>query len=75
MSAVLPHAGGGKVRLIAVSTTRRAAALPDLPTINESGVPGYNTGLWTGLMVRPICRRRSWRGCMARWPRRWRPPT
>ena len=49
MSAVL-HAGGGKVRPIAVSTTRRAAALPDLPTINESGVPDYNTGLWTGLM-------------------------
>jgi tripartite-type tricarboxylate transporter receptor subunit TctC len=50
MSAVLPHAGGGKLRPIAVSTTRRAAALPDLPTINESGVAGYNTGLWTGLM-------------------------
>jgi tripartite-type tricarboxylate transporter receptor subunit TctC len=50
MSAVLPHAGGGKVRPIAVSTTRRAAALPDLPTIHESGVAGYNTGLWTGLM-------------------------
>src|SRR6266508_260206 len=50
MSAVLPHAGGGKVRLLAVSTTKRAAALPDLPTIHESGVAGYNTGLWTGLM-------------------------
>jgi tripartite-type tricarboxylate transporter receptor subunit TctC len=50
MSAVLPHAGGGKLRPIAVSTMRRAAALPDLPTIHESGVAGYNTGLWTGLM-------------------------
>jgi tripartite-type tricarboxylate transporter receptor subunit TctC len=50
MSAVLPHAGGGKLRLIAVSTTKRAAALPELPTISESGVAGYNTGLWTGLM-------------------------
>jgi tripartite-type tricarboxylate transporter receptor subunit TctC len=50
MSAVLPHAGGGKPRVIAVSTTKRAAALPELPTIAESGIPGYNTGLWTGLM-------------------------
>ena len=50
MSAVLPHAGGGKLRLLAVSTTKRAVALPDLPTITESGVAGYTTGLWTGLM-------------------------
>jgi tripartite-type tricarboxylate transporter receptor subunit TctC len=40
MSAVLPHAGGGKLRVIAVSTTKRAAALPELPTIAESGIPG-----------------------------------
>ena len=39
MSAVLPHAGGGKVRPIAVSTTRRAAALPDLPTIKRAALP------------------------------------
>ncbi len=51
MSAVLPHAKGGKVRLLAVSTAKRASALPDVPTIQESGVPGYATGLWTGLLA------------------------
>jgi tripartite-type tricarboxylate transporter receptor subunit TctC len=51
MAAVLPHAAGGKLKLLAVSTSKRAAALPNLPTIAESGVPGYATGLWTGLMA------------------------
>jgi tripartite-type tricarboxylate transporter receptor subunit TctC len=51
MSAVLPHAGGGKIRLLAVSTAKRASTKPDLPTIQESGVPGYATGLWTGLLA------------------------
>jgi tripartite-type tricarboxylate transporter receptor subunit TctC len=51
MSAVLPHANGGKIRLLAVSTAKRASALPDVPTIQESGVPGYATGLWTGLLA------------------------
>lgn len=51
MSAVLPHAGGGKIRLLAVSTAQRASALPNVPTIQESGVPGYATGLWTGLLA------------------------
>jgi tripartite-type tricarboxylate transporter receptor subunit TctC len=51
MAAVTPHAGGGKIRFIAVSTAKRAAALPDVPTIAESGVPGYAVGLWTGLLA------------------------
>lgn len=51
MSAALPHAGGGKLKLIAVSTAKRAKALPDVPTIAESGVPAYATGLWTGLLA------------------------
>jgi tripartite-type tricarboxylate transporter receptor subunit TctC len=51
MPAVLPHAGGGKLRILAVSTAKRAAALPNVPTIQESGVPGYATGLWTGLLA------------------------
>ena len=51
MAAVTPHAGGGKLRFIAVSTAKRATTLPDLPTIAESGVPGYAVGLWTGLLA------------------------
>ncbi len=51
MAAVLPHAAGGKLKLLAASTAKRAVALPNLPTIAESGVAGYATGLWTGLMA------------------------
>jgi tripartite-type tricarboxylate transporter receptor subunit TctC len=51
MSAVLPHAGGGKLKILAVSTAKRAMALPEVPTVHESGVPGYATGLWTGLLA------------------------
>jgi tripartite-type tricarboxylate transporter receptor subunit TctC len=51
MAAVFPHATGGKIRLLAVSTAQRASVLPNLPTIQESGVPGYATGLWTGLLA------------------------
>jgi len=51
MSAAMPHANGGKVRLLAISTAKRSAMMPDLPTLDESGVPGYATGMWTGLMA------------------------
>ena len=51
MSAAMPHAHGGKVRLLAISTAKRSAMMPDLPTLDESGVPGYATGMWTGLMA------------------------
>jgi tripartite-type tricarboxylate transporter receptor subunit TctC len=39
----------GQMRAIAVSTNERSPAAPDIPTINESGVPGYVKGAWTGL--------------------------
>ena len=43
--------GNSKIRLLAVSTARRAAALPKLPTLQESGVKDYDTTLWTGMLV------------------------
>lgn len=51
MSAVLPNAQGGKLKLLAVSTGKRAASLPSTPTVAESGVPGFATSLWTGLLA------------------------
>lgn len=47
---VEPHARAGRLRLIAAATANRIAALPDLPTIAESGVPGYTAGTWFALM-------------------------
>ena len=47
----LPHIRDGRVRAIAVTTPRRDPALPDVPTISESGVPGYEGIGWYGLVA------------------------
>ena len=47
---VEPHARAGKLRLVAAATARRIPGLPDLPTIAESGVPGYEAGTWFALV-------------------------
>ena len=48
---MLPLAKSGKVVALATSTSRRAAAMPDLPTIAEAGVPGYVFDPWFGLLT------------------------
>jgi tripartite-type tricarboxylate transporter receptor subunit TctC len=48
---VLPLAQSGKVRALAVSSTTRSALVPDLPTIAESGLPGFEVVGWYGLAV------------------------
>jgi tripartite-type tricarboxylate transporter receptor subunit TctC len=58
----MPHAKAGKLRAIAVSSGKRSAQAPDLPTIAESGVPGYDLTPWYGLFApsgtpRPIVTR------------------
>ena len=42
---------GGKLRAIAVTSTTRAAALPDVPTIAESGLPGFEASSWFGVLA------------------------
>jgi tripartite-type tricarboxylate transporter receptor subunit TctC len=44
----LPHVRSGKLRALAVSSAERSKALPDLPTVAESGVPGYDVTSWYG---------------------------
>jgi tripartite-type tricarboxylate transporter receptor subunit TctC len=46
-----PFRSSGKVRALAVTTKERSPAVPDLPTIDEAGVPGYDKGGWTGMLV------------------------
>ena len=48
MPSAMPFIKAGKLRAIAVTTNRRAAALPDLPTIAESGFPGFDIATWYG---------------------------
>jgi tripartite-type tricarboxylate transporter receptor subunit TctC len=46
---LLPHARGGKLRPIAVTSAKRSAAAPEIPTFAESGVPGYEHEPWNGM--------------------------
>ena len=49
--AAMPHVKAGRLRALAVTTPKRAAAVPDLPTIAESGLPKYAIGSWFGLLM------------------------
>ena len=49
--SVLPLIKGGKLTPVAVTTTRRAPALPNTPTVGEAGVQGADTGVWLGLFA------------------------
>jgi tripartite-type tricarboxylate transporter receptor subunit TctC len=49
MPGVLPQVRDGRVRALAVAGAQRARALPDLPTVSEAGVPGFEASSWFGL--------------------------
>ncbi len=51
ITAVLPLIQSGKVTPLAVATAERSPLVPDLPTISESGVPGYAAGTWFGVLA------------------------
>lgn len=49
--AIMPHMNSGSLRALAVTSRQRSPLSPNLPTIAESGVPGYESGAWVGLMA------------------------
>src|SRR2546422_10939562 len=49
MSTAMSLAQGGKVRALAVTSKKRSALMPELPTVDEAGVPGYEYYTWFGL--------------------------
>jgi tripartite-type tricarboxylate transporter receptor subunit TctC len=49
-ASILPHVQSGRVRALAVSGSERSALLPDLPTVAESGVPGFSVAEWFGVV-------------------------
>ena len=51
LPALLPHAKSGRVRPIAVGTPKRSPALPDVPTVSESGFKGFDASLWLAVMA------------------------
>ncbi len=59
---VVPHVKSGRLRALAVTNAKRSALLPELPTVSESGLPGYESEGWHGLFVpaktpRPVIER------------------
>ena len=51
MPAAMPHVKSGKARAVAVTTAKRSQAMPELPTIAEAGVMGYEASTWYGLLA------------------------
>jgi tripartite-type tricarboxylate transporter receptor subunit TctC len=47
----VPHIKSGRLRLLASTDAKRIATMPDVPTIAESGVPGFSTNGWNGMLV------------------------
>jgi tripartite-type tricarboxylate transporter receptor subunit TctC len=51
MIAVLPQVKGGKLRALAVTSAKRSPLLPDVPTVAESGLPGFESIAWYGVVA------------------------
>lgn len=51
MGPVLPHVKSGRLRSLAISTAKRATLLPDVPTLQEAGVAGFDTSIWFAFLV------------------------
>ena len=49
--AILPHIKAGRLRALAVTGRNRSALLPEVPTLAESGLPGYEAGSWYGILA------------------------
>lgn len=49
--AIGPHVKAGRVKVLGVTSAKRYAVAPDLPTLAESGVPGYDVGTWIGALA------------------------
>jgi len=61
-NSIAPHVRSGRVRALAVTGTRRSLSLPEVPTLDEAGVPGYEVNAWSGVIApaglpRPILER------------------
>ena len=50
-ATLAPHVEAGKLKAFAVAQSKRASIMPDVPTLAEAGMPGYDAGIWIGLLA------------------------
>lgn len=50
-TAVLPHIKVGKLRALAITSPERSALAPELPTMQQAGIPGYEASIWSGVLA------------------------
>ena len=50
MSSSLPHVRSGRLKALGITTAKRSASIPELNTVEEAGVPGFDVGSWVGLL-------------------------
>ena len=72
---ILPHVRSGRMKGLAVASVKRIPAAPELPTVAEAGVPGFELSTWYGVMVPAGPRRMSYRSCTKRSSRLSKRPT
>ena len=51
MPSALPHVAAGRLRVLAIGSPKRSPALPDVPTVAESGLPGFDIAAWNGILA------------------------
>jgi tripartite-type tricarboxylate transporter receptor subunit TctC len=51
ITTMAPNVKAGQVRALATSAAKRSSVLPDIPTVAEAGVPGYESTIWLGIMA------------------------
>lgn len=50
-TSIIPHLRAGRLRAVAIATKNRSALTPDIPTAAEAGMPGYEAGIWNGILA------------------------
>jgi tripartite-type tricarboxylate transporter receptor subunit TctC len=68
---MVPQVAAGVVKALAVSSDRRNPALPEVPTVQQAGVPGYNVASWNAIAAPAARRPRWWQCSTARCARPW----
>ena len=48
---MISHVRAGTLKVLAITTAKRSSAFPNVPTVAESGLPGYDVGTWNGLLA------------------------